>query len=156
MSSVSPAATGPSRILVATDFSENAQYALDYVRVLAQAQGARVVLHTSIDLPDPHSMVGGALRSLGDYETLRAEAEARLQAEAERAQLGSLLEAVHVGKYRPQREVLAAANSHACDLIVMGTRGHRGVERFFLGSVSERIVRESPVPVLVIPMPDAS
>jgi hypothetical protein len=38
----------------------------------------------------------------------------------------------------------------AADLLVMGSHGRQGVRRFFLGSVAESVVRESPVPVLVV------
>lgn len=148
-----PAAVGPRRILVATDFSDNAGYALDYARAVAQASGAQVVLHHSLGLPEPHTMVGGALKPMVDVATLRAEAERHLQAEAKRAQLGQLLVATHVGRYRAEHEILAAAEAHGCDLVVLGTRGRRGVQRFVLGSVSERVARQCPVPVLVIPLP---
>ena len=152
----SASATGPRRILVATDFSDNARYALDYARAVAHAQGARVVLHHSLDLPAPHTMVGGAIKSMPDFASIHDDADGKLKAEAKRAKLGQMLDAVHVGKYRPEREILAAAAAHGCDLVVMGTRGHRGVERVLLGSVSERVARECPVPVLVVPMPEAS
>ena len=154
MSAESAAApAGPRRILVATDFSENAKYALEYARSIAHAHGARVVLHHSLHLPDPHTMVGGAIKSMPDFATIQQDAEELLQAEAKRAMLGQMLEATHIGKYRPEREILAATTSLGCDLVVLGTRGHRGVERFVLGSVSERVARECPVPVLVIPLP---
>ena len=47
-------------------------------------------------------------------------------------------------------EVVAVADRVKADLIVMGTHGRQGVGRMFLGSVAERVVRSSPVPVLTI------
>ena len=47
-------------------------------------------------------------------------------------------------------EILNLAAERKIDLIVMGTHGRTGVKRFLLGSVAERVVRESPVPVLTI------
>jgi nucleotide-binding universal stress UspA family protein len=47
--------------------------------------------------------------------------------------------------------VLDAARNFGADLIVMGTRGRRGVQRLILGSVAERCVRQATVPVLLIP-----
>ncbi len=50
----------------------------------------------------------------------------------------------------PAERVLETARGLAADLIVMGTHGHRGLSRLVLGSVAERVVRESPVPVLSV------
>ncbi len=142
---------GPRRILVATDFADYSKHALDYARAVAHAQGASIVLHTSLDLPDPHTMVGGALKPMVDLAALEQAANASLQAEARRAQLGQMLVATHVGRHRPEEEIPRVAKEHGCDLVVMGTRGHTGVERFVLGSVSERVAASSRIPVLIVP-----
>jgi nucleotide-binding universal stress UspA family protein len=139
---------------VATDFSENAQFALDYARNVARIQGASVVLHHSLDLPDPQTMVGGGLKPMVDVQEAREEAERHLQAEAKRAQLGQMLRATSVGKYRAVDEILQAATEHDCDMVVLGTRGHRGLTRFVMGSVSERVARQCSVPVLIVPLPE--
>lgn len=52
--------------------------------------------------------------------------------------------------------ILEHAESAAVDLIVMGTRGRSGLARFVLGSVTDRVIRESPVPVMTVRAPDAS
>jgi nucleotide-binding universal stress UspA family protein len=145
--------TGPTRILVATDFSAHAQHALDYAATIARDRGARLILVHSLDAPDPLTMVGGSLKPLIDMGAATARAEELLQAEARRAQLGQLLDVAEVRKHRPEQEILAAAQSHGADLVVMGTRGNRGVQRFMLGSVSERVARACPVPVLIVPLP---
>jgi nucleotide-binding universal stress UspA family protein len=48
----------------------------------------------------------------------------------------------------PASEIVRWANDHGCDLIVVGTHGRRGFQRFLLGSVAERVVRTADVPVL--------
>ena len=50
----------------------------------------------------------------------------------------------------PKNAILTAAQSGDYDLIVMGTRGRGGLAHIFLGSVAEKIVRCSPVPVLTV------
>jgi nucleotide-binding universal stress UspA family protein len=50
-------------------------------------------------------------------------------------------------------EILTYVDDHDIDVVVVGTRGHHGLEgleRFLLGSVTERVVRRSPVPVLTV------
>ena len=54
----------------------------------------------------------------------------------------------------PGTEVPACAKELACDLIVVGTHGRTGFRHFVLGSVTERIIRNSDVPVLVVPVRD--
>jgi nucleotide-binding universal stress UspA family protein len=49
--------------------------------------------------------------------------------------------------------VLSFAREHAVDLIVMGTHGRRGINRWMLGSVTQRVVRHAPCPVLVLREP---
>lgn len=48
--------------------------------------------------------------------------------------------------------IIDAANDHGCRLIVMASRGRSGVQRWMLGSVAERVVRASDVPVLIVPI----
>ena len=51
------------------------------------------------------------------------------------------------------RLILDVATEQGCDLIVMGTHGRRGLPRLVLGSVAEKVVRLSPVPVLTVNTP---
>jgi nucleotide-binding universal stress UspA family protein len=50
----------------------------------------------------------------------------------------------------PSRQISEYATQKDCDVIVMGTHGRSGVDRWLLGSVAERVVRSSPVPVLTL------
>ena len=142
-----------NRLLVPTDFSELSSVALEYGQALAERFGASLhVLHV---IEDPFIL--GATSSeiyVPDVPALRAA----LVTEAE-AQLASMLPdwmrnavcvmtEVRVGHAAPIiREV---AETRPCDLIVMGTHGRTGVAHIFLGSVSEKVVRTAPCPVLTI------
>ncbi len=53
----------------------------------------------------------------------------------------------------PSREIVRVGTERECDLIVMATSGRMGLDRILLGSVTERVVRQSPVPVLTIQRP---
>jgi nucleotide-binding universal stress UspA family protein len=50
----------------------------------------------------------------------------------------------------PAREIVDYVTRSSCDIVVMGTHGRSGVDRLLLGSVAERVVRSSPVPVLSV------
>jgi nucleotide-binding universal stress UspA family protein len=56
----------------------------------------------------------------------------------------------------PAREIVDYATETGVDLIVMGTHGRSGVDRLLLGSVAERVVRRSPVPVLTVRVTEAA
>ena len=56
----------------------------------------------------------------------------------------------------PWEQVLAAIDQHNIDVVVMGTHGRRGIAHALLGSVAERVVRLSPVPVLTVRGPPAN
>ena len=52
--------------------------------------------------------------------------------------------------------ILGEARDAHCDLIVIGTHGRRGIDRALMGSDAERVLRESPVPVLLVRAPGAA
>lgn len=56
----------------------------------------------------------------------------------------------------PARDIVAHAEESETDVIVMGTHGRSGVDRLLLGSVAERVVRSSPVPVLTVRVTDSA
>ncbi|MFB6251934.1 MAG: universal stress protein [Halobellus sp.] len=93
----------------------------------------------------------GRLRSsetTAAFEEAAAKAVRRVTGRATDAEVGSD-EAVEHGI--PHREILDHCERTSADLVVLGTHGRRGVERFVLGSVAEKVVRLSDTPVLVVP-----
>lgn len=56
----------------------------------------------------------------------------------------------------PHRRIVAYVDENDIDLVVMGTHGRTGIERHLLGSVTAKVVRMSPVPVLTVPMADSA
>lgn len=143
------------RILVATDFSPHARLALEQARDLVQNNGGKVILMTALDRPDPLTMVGGGLKTPVPLPQARQSAAVHLQAEAQAVGLGQLLDAVLVRDGSPEDEILDAAETVKADLIVLGSHGLTGVKRWLLGSVSERVLQRSNLPVLVVPLRQA-
>jgi nucleotide-binding universal stress UspA family protein len=140
-----------SRILVPTDFSSASEEAWRLARRLAPSLGAEIVLaHVLVEEPlyaeGPFS--GDQVRAV--YRAARDWAEKRLAqwADAARAEGATVRTVIRTGV--PYREILAVAADERAGLIAMGTRGLGGVDRFLLGSVTDRIVRLAPCPVLTI------
>jgi universal stress protein A len=135
--------------LVPTDFSADAEQALDYAIRLARALNARLtVLHVIPPVP----MAGGDM-GVTLPETYLQEVEEAVQGSMEEA-LARVTAAGLTGERVilygvPFQEIVEAAKARQVDLIVMGTHGRTGFLHVLLGSVAERVVRLAPCPVLV-------
>jgi nucleotide-binding universal stress UspA family protein len=135
-------------ILVPTDGSETALTALDHAAELAAVHDASVHLLYVTETPAiaPTPTAGRVLDELEEYgEEVVDEAAARVDGRVHTA----------VARGPPHRAILDYASSSDIDLIVMGTHGRTGLSHALLGSVAERVVRLSEVPVLTIGHPDA-
>ncbi|UPV72835.1 universal stress protein [Halorussus limi] len=134
-------------VLAATDGSEAANAAADRAASLAAALDA--TLH-AVSVVDDASL-GFDVRSAAATDELRATAEdaiADVAATADEAGVERVREELLRG--RVHRAILDYADDEDVDLIVAGTRGRGGTDRILLGSVTERLVRTSPVPVLTV------
>ena len=136
-------------ILCPVDFSETSRNAVHYAGVLAQAQRANVTaLHVypppsaSPDLPplDGESDTGVVRRFQTEATALFADATSR-----------GVRVNVLVERGQPARQILTCAVALPADVIVMGTHGAGGFERFILGSVAEKVLRQAPCPVITVP-----
>jgi len=140
----------PTKILVPTDFSSNADQALDYALELANKLGATVYLLNVIGIPAfgvPE--LGVALTSTAIDGIVRDNQAAIDKLAASRASRGKIGEAL-LRTGDPRDTILQVAEELHADLIIMGTHGRRGLSRALLGSVAEMVVRTSPVPVLTL------
>ncbi len=134
------------RILLPTDGSRGNTLAVDQALELAETTGADLhVFFVVEDLAYAPEMMDGQVQA-----KLRQIGENAIEDIRERAdELGVHLEtAIEDGI--PHREILAYADDNDCDLIVMGTHGRSGLDRYLLGSVTERVVRTSDIPVLTV------
>ncbi|WP_137283810.1 universal stress protein [Halorussus salinisoli] len=134
-------------VLVPTDGSETANAAADRAVDLAAAVDA--TLH-AVSVVDDASL-GFDVRSVSvndEFEAVAEEAIADVAASADDAGVERVEK--HVLRGRVHQAILDYVEDNDADLIVMGTRGRGGTDRILLGSVTERIVRTSPVPVLTV------
>lgn len=137
-------------ILVPTDGSESATEATRNAIELADAFDGTIHALYVIDIgamwPDAYE---GTV--LNDLEERGTEAVAEVRARAEDAGV-AVTDDVVTGRH-PHRAILEYADENAVDCIVMGTHGRRGLDRYLLGSVAERVVRLADVPVLTVHAP---
>jgi nucleotide-binding universal stress UspA family protein len=131
-------------VLVCTDFGSAAEHALDIALPIARAFDAKLTLFHVWSVPTPiyaealswptEELEDAARRSLEELRNAVVTKHPRTTA------------ALDAGE--PWQRILAYVKEHAVDLVVVGTQGRRGLPRLVLGSVAEKLVRLSPVPVL--------
>lgn len=143
----------PRNILVPTDFSDAANAAKAYALLFAEAFGATIhLLHV---IPDPLAMGWGVDSAYLPQLLERTERNVREQlngtlAPEERARF-QVQFAVETGS--PVDRILDYAEAHAIDLIVMGTQGKGRVERMWVGSVTQGVLRQAACPVVSVQQP---
>lgn len=137
------------RILVPTDFGEAANAALDIAITLSEKYGAAITLFHTFEVP-LYTYQGVPPVPVDYWTPIRDAAARRLDAAAAEARKRAPETKSLLAHGSPWEEILAAAKEVGADLIVMGTHGRRGLMHAFLGSVAEKTVRLSPVPVLTV------
>ncbi len=132
------------RILVPLDGSRLAEAILPDVVELAAQQGSEVVL---LRIASAHAVVGV---TLVEAQVQAVEEAGKYLAEVEQRLAANGVRVSSVVRYgRAAEEILDHARTSGIDLIAMSTHGRSGIERVLLGSVAERVLRETPVPVIL-------
>lgn len=137
------------RILVPVDFSENARLGLAHARELARAYDASLdVLHVVEEAVFPSVYgIDPITPYLPDVQERATEALERLVDEV----VGDAVPArLHVTSGYAARDIIDFAEEHGTDLIAMTTHGRTGLERFLIGSVTEKIIRSASCPVFTV------
>jgi nucleotide-binding universal stress UspA family protein len=130
-------------IAVASDFFAPSAHAVTLATTIARACAAELTLVHVVE-PAAYSQIGP------DTETLKAVGQRALDAAVVRVRddLPSARGALLVG--RPAEELIAFAEQNGIDLVVSATHGRQSVERWFLGSVAEKVLRACHAPVLTV------
>jgi nucleotide-binding universal stress UspA family protein len=141
------------RVLVPVDFSPNSLHALDYAVDLAKLFGAEVEVLFVIEpvyyaVPDFSGGAATAMSGLLD-EQMRSGRE-QLATLGRRYARKRITLRTMMRSGTPYSEIVAAAKSRKSGLVVMATHGRTGLTHLLLGSVTERVVRSAPCPVLTI------
>ena len=138
------------RILVPTDFSKNAEYALKVAAQIARKNNSEIILLHMLELPHQGSDAingGSAIPQIMLYKEKAIE-------KLEDLMDVDFLDGINVSEIIQFKKafegILSISKKNGVDLIVMGSHGVSGFEEMFIGSNTEKVVRTSEIPVLVI------
>jgi nucleotide-binding universal stress UspA family protein len=143
----------PTKILLATDGSEEARQAAQAAAELSKDTGSEV--HVTYVLPSPTELRGHHLYSTEVMRSIveQAEEEGRsfldYQAEQLRASGGKVAE-THLRAGEPDKEIVKLSEELGAGTIVIGSRGLGALRRALMGGVSESVVRHAHCPVFVV------
>ena len=146
MTTIAPSQVTFKEILVASDLSRTSENALGYAKSIAKRFGSHILLAHVSQSVNPIAIPEG--------EWIEGDSEARAEGQLEAAGValrteGFLADAVNAhGPVKHEIEFLA--NTHHADLIVLGTHGRRGLNRFIFGSEAEAVTRGAACPVLTV------
>jgi nucleotide-binding universal stress UspA family protein len=138
-------------ILIATDGSPRSQRAIEGGIELAKCLGAVVTGVTAVD-PYPYA-------TLSKYGSLTPEAYQRYATSESAARLKTIERAAHAAGVacttvakehaQPHQAILQLVGELGCDAVVMASHGRHGLQAMLLGSETQKVLAQSPVPVLV-------
>jgi nucleotide-binding universal stress UspA family protein len=138
------------RILVPTDFSEYAENALKVAAIIAKKNNCEIFLLHLLELPNQmnDAVTGGS--SIPEVMLFIKKANETLQKIKEQPYLNEISVNASVQFERAFSGILSFNKKNEIDLIVMGSHGTSGIEEVLIGSNTEKVVRLSEIPVLVI------
>jgi len=150
-----------ANILLSTDGSEVARRGVEQGIALAKVLNAKVTVITVTEplLPVDYGYGSGhaprwmpSQEDLDSWEGARKELAGKVldEARAMAEQTGMSAELLHATDAHPATAIIETAKSRGCDLIVMGSHGHRGLRKLFLGSQTSEVLADGSVPVLVV------
>jgi len=146
----------PTRILVATDGSEEAKLALTTGADLAKSTNSELhiayVFPTAVGRPFPNPILARPADEMEhELEEAMGQAQSFLDREVEQVKgEGAEVADTHLVRGQPDRELVDISEEIDAGLIVMGSRGLGGMRRVLMGSVSDSVVRHAHCPVLVV------
>lgn len=136
-------------ILIPLDGSQLAEGALAYGVAFARALGERIVLITAWE--GTESELGNEFPAMALEIEQKANAHYTAYLDGVRARLGADVKVeTHVVSGEASEEILKAAETTQARLLVIGTHGRSGIGRWVYGSTASRLVREAPVPLVVV------
>jgi len=134
---------GLQRILVPVDFSMTSHKAYTYAKELARSNGAEIhVLHVI----DTHFLTGVGHST----NESREEMFEKLSMFYRKREKNGFAVQLHLREGKPHEEIVKAAEELEADLIVIGSHGWSGLERYMFGDVTRKVLKISDIPILII------
>jgi len=142
------------KVLFCTDFSENSDCAFDYAFGVAKRDDA--VLYILHVIPgNTHENYLTHYLTKEDLDKIKVTLQKDLDKKYNDQYLSQIKDKTKVKivtkSGREDEEILKFAKKERIDLITIGTHGRTGIEHVVFGSVAEKIIRRSPIPVFIIP-----
>jgi len=138
------------RILVPTDFSKHAEYALRVAAQIAKENNSEIILLHMLELPHQAGDAIGSGHKIPEIMFFKNAAIENLESLMD----ADYLEGINVSEIvqfdKAFEGILAISKKNNIDFVVMGSHGASGFHEMFIGSNTEKVVRLSEVPVLVI------
>ena len=138
------------RILVPTDFSQHAEDALKVAAQIARKDNSEIIILHMLELPHQmnDAILGG--KSIPETMLFMKKANEMLDEISSRSYLDGIPITEIVKMDRPIHGITQVSKDYEIDLIVMGSHGSSGIQELLIGSNTEKVVRNSEIPVLVI------
>lgn len=137
-------------ILVPTDISENAKHAYPFALSLAKQKERKVLFLLSVEQPFDF-----ALRAEERMRLVMKDAEQHFEELIEQyeedEEFGGIELDYRIMSGKPVNSIISVAEQSNIKLIVMGTKGASSIKKYLFGSITSEVIRNSPVPVMVIP-----
>lgn len=140
------------KIVVATDGTDAGARAVAYAIELAREHGATLEICTVVDgsAPIAGTSLSGGMDGVTIVRVLEDAAREILAGASARANRAEITSSTTMLSGRPAEAIVTFAGVHGADTILVGTRGHNGLERLFLGSTAWDILRASAIPTIVV------
>lgn len=138
------------RILVPTDFSKHAEYALKVAAQIARENNSEIILLHMLELPHQGKDALGHGSDIPEIMYFKDRALEKLENLMDADYLGGLPVSQIVQFEKAFEGIINISRKNNVDFIVMGSHGASGFQEMFIGSNTEKVVRTSEIPVLVI------
>jgi len=138
------------RILVPTDFSDHAEYALKVAAQIAKKTNSELFILNLLDLPSHMNDAVSNGVNIPEVMLFLKKTNEKLEDLASESYLEGLTITTQAKIEKAFEGIVTYSKEHDVDLIVMGSHGSSGFQEMLIGSNTEKIVRSSDVPVLVI------
>ena len=138
------------KILVPTDFSKLSMSALEYVKILLELQEPKIYLLHVLDKNTIRKKGKGKKQADKNIAALEKLAMRHLSSIAGQYFTHTNVVTMVLRKGDPYREIVKLAQEENIDLIIISTHGRTGIAHVLMGSVAEKVVRYSPIPVLSV------